>query len=143
MWSEVKGGDLLPGLSSSRGGCWERGLDGVGKGRKHCVRCGFCQRDYEVGVLCGGVFFGMGQDVGTVRCLFKGRVGLCVCCREFPDGREEGLCGHLYLTYVEAKVVVCVARVVGAHVRKREDVRGLDEQGRSPPRVPGFVASSV
>ena len=32
VWSEVQGGDMLPGLSSSCGVGWKRGLDGVGEG---------------------------------------------------------------------------------------------------------------
>ena len=98
---EVQGSDLLPILSSHRGVCRERCLDGVGEGRKHCVRCGLCQGDDEVGVLCGGVLLGVGQDVGAVGCLFEGRVGLCVCCREFSGGREEGFCGSLCLVHGE------------------------------------------
>ena len=50
-------------------------------------------------VFCVEVSFLWWVKMFAVRCLFEGRVGLCVLCRKFSDGREEGFCGPLCLVY--------------------------------------------
>jgi len=78
-------GDLLPGLSSTRGKGVEACFDGVGLGGKHSVGRRILYGDDEVCVLGRCVLLGVREDIRPIRGGSEGVGGLGVCCVEFPN----------------------------------------------------------